>query len=160
MAKYIKNKNININKSNDILELKCIGKAAWKFLSAIYSSGWNSLIIDKNNNSFRQKFSFKFTPKVNPVNMVKKRIRIQVSLQASKGSHCLSWPKRSKKFQNISKQQAPPSWTTTKVNHILKYQSPETPPKKSSKSRRPSLISRQTKSITFKRSSKTTSNPN
>jgi len=38
MAKYIKNKNIDINKSNDILELKDINKAAWKFLLAIYSS--------------------------------------------------------------------------------------------------------------------------
>jgi len=43
---------------------------------------------------------------------------------------------------------------------MLKHQSLETLPKKSSKLRRPSLVSRQTKSITFKRSSKATANPN
>jgi len=39
MAKYIENKKIDINKSNDILDLKDIGKATWNFLSAIYNSG-------------------------------------------------------------------------------------------------------------------------
>ncbi len=72
MAKYIENKNIGINKFNNIPELKDIGKAAQKFLSAIYSSGWDSLIGNKNNNLFRQKVLLKFTPKVNPVNTGKK----------------------------------------------------------------------------------------
>lgn len=72
MAKYIENKNIGINKFNNILELKDIGKAAQKFLSAIYNSGWDSLIANKNNNLFRQKVLLKFTPKVNPVNTGKK----------------------------------------------------------------------------------------
>ena len=53
MAKYIKNKKINVNKSNKVSELRGIGKATWKFLSAIYNSEWDSLITDKDNNSFR-----------------------------------------------------------------------------------------------------------
>ena len=72
MAKYIENKNIDINKFNNILELKDIGKAAWKFLSAIYSLRQDFLIADNSNNSFKQKLLFKFTPKINPVNTSKK----------------------------------------------------------------------------------------
>ena len=48
---------------------------SWKFLLAIYSSELDSLIANKNNNFFRQKVSFKFTPKVNPVNTGKKENR-------------------------------------------------------------------------------------
>ena len=72
MAKYIKNKNIDINKFNNVLELKGIGKAAWKFLSAIYSLRQDFLIADNSNNFFKQKLLFKFTPKINPVNTSKK----------------------------------------------------------------------------------------
>jgi len=37
IAKYIKNKKINTNKSNEVPELKGISKAVWKLISAIYS---------------------------------------------------------------------------------------------------------------------------
>ena len=65
IAKYIKNKKIDVNKSNDIPDLKGIGKTTWNFLSAIYNSGWDSLIANKDNNSFRQKVVSKFTLKLN-----------------------------------------------------------------------------------------------
>jgi len=68
MTKYIKNKKIENNKANEVLDLNSIGEAAWKFISAIYNSGWDSFIADKNNNSFRQKVLLKFTSKLNPVN--------------------------------------------------------------------------------------------
>lgn len=67
MTKYIENKKIENNKANEVLDLKGIGEAAWNFISAIYNSGWDSLIVDENNNSFRQKVSSKFTSKLNLV---------------------------------------------------------------------------------------------
>jgi len=52
------------DKINDISKLKGFGKAAWSFLSSIYKFGWDSLYIDGDNNSFRNRVSNKFTPKV------------------------------------------------------------------------------------------------
>jgi len=49
MVKYILNKKIENNKANEINDLKDIGEIVWKFISAIYESGWNSLIADNNN---------------------------------------------------------------------------------------------------------------
>ena len=66
-TKYIDNKNIDINKSNDIVKLRGIDKAACLFLSAFYNSGWDLLFADENKNSFRQKVLYKFTPKTNPI---------------------------------------------------------------------------------------------
>ena len=67
IAKYIDNKSININKSNNIADLSSIGEVAWKFISSIYNSGWDSLLTDENNNFFRQKITSKFTPKTSPI---------------------------------------------------------------------------------------------
>ena len=64
MAKYIKNKKVNMNKSNKINDLQGISKATWKF---IYNAGWNSLVTDIHNNIFRQKISLHCTPKTNLV---------------------------------------------------------------------------------------------
>ena len=72
MAKYIENKRINVNKSNEVLEFRDISKAVWKFLSTIYNSEWDLLIANKNNNSFKQKIVFKFTFKVNLIKTRKK----------------------------------------------------------------------------------------
>ena len=64
MAKYIKNKKVNMTKSNKINDLQGISKATWKF---IYNAGWNSLVTDIHNNIFRQKISLHCTPKTNLV---------------------------------------------------------------------------------------------
>ena len=64
MTNYIKNKNIESNKINNVLDLKGISEVAWTFISAIYKSEWNSLIANKDNQSFRQKFASKFSPKI------------------------------------------------------------------------------------------------
>lgn len=53
MTKYIENKKINSSKSNDIENLKGIGEAIQKFVSTIYKSGWDSLVVDSYNNTFR-----------------------------------------------------------------------------------------------------------
>ena len=44
MAKYIKNKKIDPMKSNSVKNLQDISKAAWKFVSAFYIAGWDSLL--------------------------------------------------------------------------------------------------------------------
>ena len=74
MAKYIGNKKIEVFKSNNIKNFESINKAAWKLISSIYNSGWNSLITNNHKNSFRQKIiTFKFTLRVNPEKNGKKR---------------------------------------------------------------------------------------
>ena len=64
MTKYIENKKTKRNKVNDVLDLKDISKAAWNFISAIYDLGWNTLIANKDNHTFRQNVSAQFTPKI------------------------------------------------------------------------------------------------
>ena len=71
MVKYILNKKIENSKANKINN---IGEIVRKFISAIYKSGWNSLIADNNNIFFRYKVSVaKFTPKINEVNINKNK---------------------------------------------------------------------------------------
>ena len=55
MTKYIHNKKIENSKSNEVTDLKGIGKVAWNFISAIYKLRWDSLITDNNNTSFGSK---------------------------------------------------------------------------------------------------------
>jgi len=64
MAKYISNKKIESSKSNDIKNLKDIGKAIWNLISLVYNTNWNSLNADKQSNLLRRKISAKFTLKV------------------------------------------------------------------------------------------------
>ena len=64
MTKYIKNKNIEHNKANDISDLSGVGEVAWNFISAIYEPDWNSFVTNKENRTFRQWIVFKFTLKI------------------------------------------------------------------------------------------------
>ena len=64
MTKYIKKKNIEYNKVNNIPDLSGVGKAAWNFIFTIYELGWDLLITNKENKTFRQQMVFKFTPKI------------------------------------------------------------------------------------------------
>ena len=63
MGKYIWDKSINSN-SNNIKNLKSVGKAVWEFLSSIYNSHWDGLYIDKTNTTFRNKVKPKFIPQI------------------------------------------------------------------------------------------------
>jgi len=52
MTKYVKNKSIKRNKTNDVPDLSGIGKVAWNFISALYElefkkSKTNPRIINK-----------------------------------------------------------------------------------------------------------------
>jgi len=64
MCKYILGKSIDGDKANEVQDLKDIGKAAWKFILAIYESHWNSLVVNETNMSFRNKVKLKFSPQV------------------------------------------------------------------------------------------------
>jgi len=73
MAKYIKNKKIDMAKSNDVKNLQGIGKATWKFISAFYKARWNLLVADIHNNIFRQKILYHYILKTNLVKSGKSR---------------------------------------------------------------------------------------
>ena len=62
LAKYIESKKIDTSKSNNIAKHHEISESVWKLVSAIYNSRQNSLFANKNENSFRWKMSFKYTP--------------------------------------------------------------------------------------------------
>lgn len=53
MAKYIKNEKIDMIKSHEVNNLKGIGEATWKFISAFYNARWDLLVTDVYNNTFR-----------------------------------------------------------------------------------------------------------
>ena len=65
--KYIKNKSIEQNKTNNVPDLSGISEVAWNFISAFYKSGWDLLVFDKDSWTFRQKVASKFTPKVQEI---------------------------------------------------------------------------------------------
>ena len=67
MTNYIKNKIIEPNKINNVLDLKKVSKAVLNFILALYNSGWNLLVSDKDNYSFQQKVMLKFTPRIHEV---------------------------------------------------------------------------------------------
>lgn len=46
MEKYVLSKSIDGNKTNDIKDFESLGKAAWGFISALYLSQWDSLMVD------------------------------------------------------------------------------------------------------------------
>ena len=60
MGKYIKGKAINDNNLNNVKDLDGVGKAVWKFLSAIYNSHWDGLYMDDSKTSFKNKVKTKF----------------------------------------------------------------------------------------------------
>ena len=64
---YIKNKDINCTKANDIPDLKSIDEIVWNFISAIYKSGWDTLVINKDNKTFKQQVASKFTSKIQKI---------------------------------------------------------------------------------------------
>jgi len=67
MAKYIKNKQLDLAKSNEIEDFKGIGEAIWSFISSVYQAKWDMLTADKNGNSLEQKIADKLTPRIIPL---------------------------------------------------------------------------------------------
>jgi len=102
ITKYILNKSVERGKVNDFENLKGIGKVAWKFISAIYNSGWDTLCIN-NNISFRNKVTLKFTLKINNISKNKDN-------------------KETKKLASVSSLPPPiPAKSPKEVKDIAKY---------------------------------------
>jgi len=62
MEKYILRKGIDSSKVNNIKDFKDLGKTVWEFITALYTSQWNNLIVDGTNRSFRNNVKSKFSP--------------------------------------------------------------------------------------------------
>jgi len=65
IANFIKTRKgkVKYDKTLDVIELQRFGEAVCSFISAIYKSSWNTLPVDKHNNSIRKFIASKFTSK-------------------------------------------------------------------------------------------------
>jgi len=79
VAKYISNKQIDPKKSNDVEDLKDVGKAVWNLISFVYQSSWNLLYTDNNSATLRQKVALKFTSKVRSCCQQQQWQQVQIS---------------------------------------------------------------------------------
>ena len=61
MQKYILGKLINDDKANNVKDLESVRKAAWEFITALYESYWNDLLVDGTNRFFRNNVKSKFS---------------------------------------------------------------------------------------------------
>ena len=68
LAKYIRNKQVNNGKVNDLGDFNGIGDAIWNFISSIYEAKWDALYTDQKSNTLRTKISSKFTLRLIPPN--------------------------------------------------------------------------------------------
>ena len=85
MTKYIKNKQVNGNKVNDLIDFDGMDDAIWNFISSIYEAKWNALYTDQKSNSLRAKIASKFTLKsISPNNSNKKDIAKPVPVTINK----------------------------------------------------------------------------
>jgi len=103
IAKYIDNKSIDVNKSNNVADLRGIGEATWKFISFIYNLDWDLLLTDEKSNFFRQKVVFKFTSKNNPIKTEKKGEKSTNKPVSIERLSLLILAKSPKKVKEISK---------------------------------------------------------
>ena len=53
MANFIRARKIQQGQISDMVELQGFGEVTWSFISSIYKSGWNSILINDCNISFR-----------------------------------------------------------------------------------------------------------
>ena len=72
IANFIRNRSIKHNIVNKVKQLQDFGQTTWKFISSIYEVEWDVLETNKNNRTFRQNISSKFTSKSNIIKPVKK----------------------------------------------------------------------------------------
>ena len=103
MEKYILGKDIDGSKANNIKDFKDLGKAAWRFISALYTSQWDNLIVNRTNRSFRNNIKSKFSPQA-----VKKTAK-------PKESNIVYFPYIFSLLSSI------PAKSAKKVNKISKY---------------------------------------
>jgi len=125
MEKYILGKSIDSSRANDIKDFEDLGKAAWEFITTLYISQSNNLIVDSINRSFR--------------NNVKSKFSLQVTKETAKpkDANILGFPyifflpppipaKSAKKINEISKyfkQQQPTNYRQKSYAQVLAKQS-------------------------------------
>jgi len=103
MEKYILSKGIDSSKANNIKDFEGLGKAAWRFITALYTSQWDNLSVDSTNRFFRNNIKLKFSPQV-----VKEATK-------SKNSNILH-------FLYVSFFSSPiPAKSAKKINEVSKY---------------------------------------
>ena len=110
LAKYIRNKQVNNGKVNDLRDFNSMGDAIWNFISSVYDAKWDSLFTDNKSNTLRAKVSLKFTPRTIPPNNVNKKEIVKLVLVT------------------INKVPPPPpllAKTRKEVNTISKYFNPK-----------------------------------
>jgi len=93
MVAFIRQHKLENRTAEDISQILEFGFIAWEFLSFIYESGWDKLIANKDNKTFRQYISSQFNIKPTK-NIIKnnsskdKQIPLPIPLRSSK----VFWP--------------------------------------------------------------------
>jgi len=62
IQKYILGKTIESDNADNIKDLEGVGKVAWGLISFLYKAHWDSLYVDDQKTSFRNKVKSKFSP--------------------------------------------------------------------------------------------------
>ena len=117
LAKYIKNKQVNGGKVNELIDFNNMDDAIWNFISSVYEAKWNTLYTDQKSNTLRTKISAKFTPKSNPPNNGnKKEIAKPVPVTINKVPPLPPLPAKTKKEVNIIFKYFHPKKSTVENN--------------------------------------------
>jgi len=102
LAKYIRNKQVNGNRINDLADFDGMGDAIWNFISLVYDAKWDALYTDNKANTLRAKVSSKFTLRTIPQhNGNKKDIAKSVPVTINKVPPPPSLPAKTRKEINI-----------------------------------------------------------
>ena len=102
LTKYIRNKQVNGNKVNDLADFDGMGDSIWNFISSVYDAKWDALFTDNKSNTLRAKVASKFTPRTIPQNSNnKKDFAKPVSITINKVLLPSPLPAKSKKEVNI-----------------------------------------------------------
>ena len=129
LAKYIRNKQVNNGKVNNLRDFDGIGDAIWNFLSSVYEAKWDALYTDHKSNTLRTKISLKFTLRmIPPSNGNKKDIPKSVLVTINKVPPPPPLPAKSKKeintiskYFNLKKSTVNNSTHGTNVNSGKSY---------------------------------------
>jgi len=117
LAKYIKNKQVNGGKVNELDDFDSMGDAIWNFISSVYEAKWDALYTDQKSNTLRTKISSKFTPKTNPSNNGnKKDIAKPALVTINKVPPLLPLLAKTKKEVNVISKYFHPRKSTVKNN--------------------------------------------
>jgi len=102
LAKYIKNKQVNSSKTNNLDDFDGMGDAIWNFISSVYEAKWDFLYTDQKSNTLRAKISSKFTPRtVSSNNGNKKEIAKSVPVTINKFLPPPPLPAKTRKEVNV-----------------------------------------------------------